>query len=482
MKGTKRTVVYLISLLIILGFWMIPAPAGMSASGMQVLGILLGVLLLWLTESIDWPSYLCLAGLTLVPELKMGSILSSSFGNSTFAFLLFTFMCTYAVGQTSFVKRCAIGFITNRLASKGSWWFITIYCLSVLLIGMVMSPVVLFVIYMPILNSVCSELKLEKSDKLANTLILGTLFSCAISCGMTPISHTFPVMALGFYNQMSGSTISYAHYMAEAIPVGLISFVAMLAIFRFILRPDTAKLRELNAENLKVDLKPMEKREKWIVGIFFAVVVAWVMPEFLKGVLPGVASFFSARGTTFPPMIGAIAMFMISIDGKPLLNFKEAMSKGVQWGGLVMAAATLAIGSAMTNADIGLTAWLSGAIEPVLTGLNPVLIVLVFAVWTYIMTNACSNMVTVTVVCAVALPICLASGGALNAASMAAMIGMGASYAFVLPPAHPNVALAIGTGWTNTSQVVKYGLPLMVIALLAAAFVGYPIGSALMLY
>lgn len=65
---------------------------------------------------------------------------------------------------------------------------------------------------------------------------------------------------------------------------------------------------------------------------------------------------------------------------------------------------------------------------------------------------------------------------------MAAMIGMGASYAFVLPPAHPNVALAIGTGWTNTSQVVKYGLPLMVIALLAAAFVGYPIGSALMLY
>ena len=50
------------------------------------------------------------------------------------------------------------------------------------------------------------------------------------------------------------------------------------------------------------------------------------------------------------------------------------------------------------------------------------------------------------------------------------------------PPAHPNVALAIGTGWTNTSQVVKYGLPLMVIALLAAAFVGYPIGSALMLY
>lgn len=179
-------------------------------------------------------------------------------------------------------------------------------------------------------------------------------------------------------------------------------------------------------------------------------------------------------------MLGAIAMFMISIDGKPLLNFKEAMSKGIQWGGLVMAAETLAVGSAMTNADIGLTAWLSGVIEPVLSGLSPTLIVLVFALWTYVMTNACSNMVTTTVVCAVAIPICMASGGSLNAAAVASMIGMGVSYAFVLPPAHPNVALAIGTGWTNTSQVIRYGTMLMLAAVVASVFVGYPIGTMLM--
>ena len=480
MKSTKKTILYVISLLLILCFRLIPAPAGMTTSGMQVLGIFLGILLLWLFDSIDWPNFLCIAGLTLVPELKMGSILSSSFGNSTFAFLLFTFMCTYAVGQTSFVKRCAIGFITNKLASKGSWWFITIYCLSVLLIGMVMSPVVLFVIYMPIFDSVCKELKLEKTDKLANTLALGTLFCCAIACGMTPISHTFPVMAIGFYQQMAGGTISYAHYMASAIPVGLICFVVMILIFRFIVRPDTSKLGSLNPERLKADVKPLEKREKWIIGIFFAVVAAWVLPEFLKNILPGVSTFFSSKGTTFPPMIGAIAMFMISIDGKPLLNFKEAMSKGVQWGGLVMAAATLAVGSAMTNADIGLTAWLSGVIEPVLSGLSPTLIVLVFALWAFVMTNTCSNMVTVTVVCAVAIPICMASNGALNTAAVASMIGMAASYAYVLPPAHPNVALAIGTGWTNTSQVIRYGTLLMLAAVVASIFVGYPIGAMLM--
>ena len=92
-----------------------------------------------------------------------------------------------------------------------------------------------------------------------------------------------------------------------------------------IIRPDTGKLGNLNPEHLKAEVKPMEKREKWVIGIFFAVVAAWVLPEFLKNILPSVSTFFSSKGTTFPPMLGAIAMFMISINGKPLLNFKEAM-------------------------------------------------------------------------------------------------------------------------------------------------------------
>ena len=52
-------------------------------------------------------------------------------------------------------------------------------------------------------------------------------------------------------------------------------------------------------------------------------------------------------------------------------------------------------------------------------------------------------MVTVTVVCAVAIPLCMASGGAVSTPAIAMIIGMLASYAFVTPPAHPNVPLAL---------------------------------------
>jgi Na+/H+ antiporter NhaD/arsenite permease-like protein len=228
----KKILIYVISLLFVFGFRFVPPAAGMTASGMQVLGVFIGTLIMWLTTAIDWPSILCLAGLSLVPELSMNSILASSFGNATFTFLLFTFICTYALSKTSFVKRCAVAFISNRIAQKGSWWFVTLYCLSILIIGLFISPVVLFVVYLPILDTICHELGLTGEDKLANCLALGQMLCCCFSCGMTPIAHVFAVMAIGFYQQATGNVISYAQYMTAAIPVGIICFIVMMLVFR----------------------------------------------------------------------------------------------------------------------------------------------------------------------------------------------------------------------------------------------------------
>lgn len=475
----KRTISILAALLCMALFRFIPAPAGMTGSAMQVLGIFVGALILWMTISIDWPSMLVLAALVTVPELSMNSVLAASLGNSTVAFLIFTFMCTYALSKTAFVRRCAVMFISSPAARRSPWGFMILYCTSILIIGLVMSPSVVFVIYLPILQAICSELKLQQDDKLANALMLGQLFSSAISCGMTPIAHVFPIMALGFYQSTTGNTISYVDYMAMAIPVGLVCFVLMLLMLRFVLRPDMSRIKNLDFDTLKNSVPASTLRENIILAIFFTVVAMWILPEFIQPAFPALADFLDTQGTAFPPLAGAVALCLISVNGQPLMNFKEAMQKGVEWGSVIMAGATLALGSAMTNEDIGLTSFMSSSIAPVLNSLAPWLLVLVFAIWTAVMTNVSSNMVTVTVVSAVALPLCVASG-TLSTPAIAVMIGMLASYAFVTPPAHPNVPLAIGSGWVRTNQVVCYGAILMIISIMAAASIGYPIGSTLM--
>lgn len=477
---SRRSVLIIIAILFILFFRFLPGPAGLSASGMQVIGVFVGVLLLWLTISIDWPSLLALAGLGLIPEINFNTMIANSIGSSTFSFLLFTFMCTYALAQTSFVKRCAVTFITSKIARKGPWWFLISYCASVLIIGLVMSPTVLYVIYLPILDEICRTLNLEKDDKLANGLVIGQTIACALSSGMTPIAHVFGIMAIGFYEVATGKTISYASFMGFAIPVGLISFAAMILIFKLFLRPDMSKFSTIDMSSLKADIKPMEKREKIILFIFFTIIALWVFPEFLGGILPTFADYIKAKGTAFPPLLGAVSLLIITVDHKPLLSFNDSMSKGVSWGSLIMTAATLALGSAMTNKDIGLTEWLTANISSMLEGLSPLVLVLIFTLWAAIQTNFSSNMVTITVVCTVAIPICLATNGEISTPAMASIVGMMGAFAFATPPAHPNVALASASGWTTTGQMMKYGFSIMIVTVIVTVFIGYPLATFLM--
>ena len=476
----KRQTAVILGLLCMFLGKVLPPAGGLTPAGMQVLGIFAGVLIMWLTIAIHWPSLLGIAMLATVPGLSLNKLLAVSVGNSTFSFLLFTFMCTYVLSKAPFVKRCAIGFICSRIASKGSWWFLISYCASVLIIGMFMSPVVLFVIYLPILDAICEELQLRNEDSLTNSLVLGQLICAEMSCGMTPIAHVFPIMALGFYSAATGKSIAYGDYMLFAVPVGLICFAALMLIFRFVLKPDMSKVANLDFDALEKTIPPMEKYEKMVLSICVAVVIMWIVPGFLKSSFPGIYQFFKNQGTAFPPLVGASLLCLLTLEGKPLLDFKEAVSKGVDWGSIIMAAGTLALGAAMTNKTVGITAWISQTIAPLLQSASAATMVLFIIAWASIQTNVSSNMVTVTVVTAIAIPLCNATNGAINTAVVCALIGMIASYAYATPPAHPAVALAIGSEKTTTGQVLKLGITMMIIAVLVTVAVGYPLGVAVL--
>lgn len=84
----------LISFAFILLFQFIPAPAGLNQTSMQVIGIFIGIMLMWNFIGTDWPSLLCMAILAIFQIMSPGDIFKSGFGNSTIAFLLVFFMLT----------------------------------------------------------------------------------------------------------------------------------------------------------------------------------------------------------------------------------------------------------------------------------------------------------------------------------------------------------------------------------------------------
>lgn len=475
----KRNIYIVISFMLVIFGRYIPLPEGMNESAMSVVGIFAGVLLLWLTVAIDWPSILCIGALGLLPEIGFKTIFHNSFGSEVIVFLIFTFMCTYTLSETNFLNRCAIYFITSPIAKKGPWKFVISFFAAVIFIGCFVSPTVLFVVFLPILEKINKILNLKKGDKIGNMLMIGLAFCVSVSAGMTPIAHVFSIMAMGFYNTATGLSIGYAQYMAFAIPVGIISTILLVLVFKFILRPDMSEIENIDVTILKKELKPMDRKEKLTLAIFTLVVALWILPSLLKDVFPIVMKI-SKMGTAMPPMLGVILYSILTFENKPLLNFTEGMKKGVQWSSIVMCAGTLAIGSAMTNPNIGLTKYIITELSPLLKDVSSLFLIFIFTAWACIQTNFSSNMVTVTVVTTVAIPIFQAIGNSISIPAMVSIIGMMSAYAFATPPAMPHIAMAIGSKWTDTGSMMKYGFIFMLITTVVTVFIGYPLASFLM--
>lgn len=476
---SKRNIYLIIAFTFIIFGKYIPVPTGMMPAGINVIGIFIGSLILWLTIAIDWPSLLCIAAIGMIPEIGFKNVFLGSFGNETFVFLMCTFVCTYVLSETPFLKRCALYFITSPIASKGPWMFVISFIFSVICIGCFVSPTVLFVVFLPILEKINEILEIKKGDKIGSMLMIGLTFAVSVSAGMTPIAHVFSIMAMGFYTTATGLSINYADYMAFAVPVGIICIIFLLLIFRFIINPDMSQIKDINVSILKQDLKPMDKREKIILLVFILIVSLWILPSLIKDIFPPIGRI-SKMGTAMPPILGIILYSVISIDNKPILNFSEAMKKGVQWSSVIMAAGTLAIGNAMTHPQIGLSNYLIDVLSPLLKNMSPILLILAFTSWACIQTNFSSNMVTVTVVTTVAIPLIQATNGMISCPAMVAIIGMMSAYAFATPPAMPHVAMAIGSGWVETGVIMKYGLLFMIISIIISVIVGYPIAAMLM--
>lgn len=482
-KDTKSTLILILALAVIIGARFMPAAAGLSKDAWAVLGVFFGSLIMWIGISIDWPSMITLLALGFIPLFGFGGTFSGAFGNTTVAFLIFTFALVYPLSKTNFVRRCTVSFITNKIARKGPWYFICFLFAAVTFMGLFISPSVLFVAFMPFLEDIFAVLGIKKGGKTGNMMMMGTAFCISLSSGMTAIGHVWPTMAIGYYTAATGNDVNQFQYMAMGIPTGIILIVLLILVFKFIYRPDDiTDIQPDKAMNLRGTVPAADSKEKIILGVMFLTVFLWVAPSLIKGILPDVYTMVNGWSTAMPPLLGCVILFITKVDGERLMNFREVTSKGILWGSILMTAAATQLGSCLTNADVGISSWLTATLEP-LTGSLPVLgMIAFFMTWAVIETNFSSNIVTTTVVSAVALSVLTAlPAGTVNVATVVCMVGFAAAICNMTPAGQSTInTVAIGSGWTDAKSMFVWGGIFAVIAILVLTFIAYPLGSLVM--
>ncbi|MBF6625320.1 anion permease [Aerococcaceae bacterium zg-BR9] len=450
---------------------------GLAPQMLSMIGIFISSLLLWLFVAIDWPSLLCLLGMAVLPEVGFSTILPLSFGNVTFAFLFFTFILTYALDQTNFIKRVTGKALHSKWAQQSPWALMVAFYSVMLLISSVISPTILFMIAYPIYEEICAQFHFEKGNRNASMMLVALFSTIAIGTAMTPINHVFAITAMGLYNNAFDTEITSLAYMQMAVPVGLAIFLILLASLKWLWRLDLSSVNLATFETLS-DVPPATKREKWIVSLFMMVVVCWIAPEMLAKIWPALAAFSKSVGIAFPPLLGIVLLAIITSNGEPLLDISKAIREGVHWPSLLLVSATLALGSMIAREDSGIVALLNNVMTPVLANLPATMVVLIFVLWAGLQTNVSSNLVTVSVVTPIAIALAQSNASfAANPAIIACFIGFMASMALMTPPAMPYVAISVGSNWVSARQAFLYGLWMVFISVVMCMVIGYPIGN-----
>lgn len=412
----------------------------------QLLLIFIGVLWLWITHSIEVGSIAAMAMLCMLPGVTTGAVITAAFGNTTIWFLIFSMVLTYALSSSGVLRRIALYFVDNPLAKKNSYWFMGFYFLAILVLGSFMSPTVTFILFFGLVKEIYSLLELQPGDKMARNMMIGTGFFASISCAMTPIAHTFPLMAIGYFEGIMGTTISYAQYMAYSLPVCLL--IAAIACVLLML-------------GIKKDFdftKVSFTKSKWTFNeviatlVFIAVIICWLV----VGIWPTTFAALNALGTVWPAMIG---VFVLAAAG--ILNTKEALSKGVAWPAIILCGATLALGKYITAEEYGIITYISQWFANI-DGAYILLIVAAFAV---VLTNLISNIVTTTVAFNLFVPMIIATG-VISPVMATIIIGVGASLAYALPSSIAHIALAGSSGWANAKDMMKYGIVMIIASVL----------------
>lgn len=453
---------------------------GIPAVTFSVLAIFLASITLWLFVSIDWPSILCLIALGFLPNMTYGEIFQQSFGNVTFVFLFFTFIVTYALEQTLFLKRVSAWAINSPWAQASPWRFVLAFLGVMLLIATFVSPTILFMIAFPIFEEIANQFGFEKGNKQASKLLIALFSTIAIGTAMTPINHVFAITAMGIYESATGVGLSNGDYMSFAVPAGLAIFVSLLGSLKWVWRLDLSKVKLSKVASLE-DLPKADHKEKRVVAIFSFVIFLWLMPELFGFLLPGIAAFLKDAGTAFPPMVGTLLLAVINVDGKPIIKLQEAISKGVFWPSLLIVAATLTLGSVLANPDMGVISLIEAFLTPFMASLSPLFMVALFLLWAGLQTNFSSNLVTASVVTTIVITVHGSLGDtSINLAVLTALIGFMASVALMTPPAMPYVAISIGSEWTTAKDTFLYGLYLLLWTTASAVFIGYLLGSQLL--
>jgi sodium-dependent dicarboxylate transporter 2/3/5 len=353
------------------------------------------------------------------------------------------------------------------------------FLLACTILGAVMSSTATCIVFMAIAAPMLETLGYKKGDTFAAMVMMGIAWAATASLAMTPIAHAGNVMMMEWIKRDFNYTIGFAQWMLFGIPMGLLVYLMIIALFRFVVRPDVSKITSMTTTYIREvagKMGAMKTEEKLTLGVFLVVVVCWMLPGIAGNLLPGVSAYLNKLGYAVPALMGASLLCIIQVKKQQLLTFHQWMTGGMEWGSVILVAAIMVIGSVIEKPETGIPQLLTNIFQPIASNVPFYIFLLICIFWVVLQTNIMSNIVSMTLVYSIMVPVAIAAGVG-DQIAMGAAIAAGSNYAFSLPSATTTTAIVIGSGWVPVPFMLRYGVMLIIPITLAFTFICYPFAS-----
>ncbi len=436
-KKPKNLASLAIAGLVLIIFYFIPTPDGLTHSGQMMIGILLVAAILWITEAIPLP----VTGLLIMILQPMLGIMEStdvfsSFGNEAVFFLIGAFIIAAAVERQGLHKRIALKFLSKFDQNP------KLFTLGIMIACACMSFVIpehgVAALFLPIIASILIAMKITpKLSNFGKISMLSVAYGCSIGSLGTLVGGARNPLTVGILSDQN-ITVTFVDWMIYSMPVVIISlpivwFILQLT-FPIELKDITFAKREIQKQ-VKITGR-ITNKELLVLSILLITVLMWIFMS--HNLYFGLAS------------IAIFGAFLLFITG--CIKWKD-VEKRVPWGIILLygGAITLGIGIQKTGAG----GWIANQIFHSV-GSNIFLVIFVMIILTVILTNIMSNIGAVALLLPIGISI--AEGIGINPLLTSMVIALSGGLAFMLVVATPGNAITYSSGYFTTKDLFKAGI------------------------
>lgn len=407
----RNTTVYihiLIMLLLTFGIGFLPPFGQITALGMKVLGVFLGIVYGWIFIDLLWVSFFGFATLTMTGYCSATEAFAAGFGNPTFLMTMLPAAFATALNQIGISDGIAYWILSRKIFIGRPWFLITAICAAAWLMGIFNGGMAAIFLMWTITLKVGEINGYKPGSRVLNMLIALIVYVGMTAPAMIPF-YGGVILYGGFFTRATELSIPPLPMLVCGQIYIVATILIMILISRYIFKVEAAHFtttEELCQEYGKYKMNNYQKTGFILLIFYFAVLM---LPAIFP-TLPG-AAFCNSLGVIGWTIV-YMTIFLIwrTEEGKPLVDLMQCFNS-MPWAMLMLLAVTYPLAEAMESTEVGITATITATVAPLLTQLNVTVLILLTMLFMGFITQFMHNIVMGAISIPIIAPIVIAMGG-----------------------------------------------------------------------